>query len=52
MFFVEFKRQGKKPRPEQEYEHARLRARGFRVYVVDNRDSGLEVLEHEVFGHT
>lgn len=34
--FVELKATGKKPTPGQEREHARLRALGFRVDVVDN----------------
>lgn len=33
--FVEYKRPGKKPTTEQLNEHARLRARGFTVLVVD-----------------
>jgi hypothetical protein len=50
-FFVEFKRPGAKPRPEQEYEHARLRARGLAVYVVDSRAAGLDIIRGELFGH-
>ena len=50
MFFVEFKRPGVKPRAEQEYEHARLRARGLAVYVVDSREAGLEIIRRELFG--
>jgi hypothetical protein len=50
LFFIEFKRMGAKPRPEQAHEHERLRARGFRVYVVDNRETGVEVITHEVYG--
>jgi hypothetical protein len=50
MFFVEFKRPGAKPRAEQEYEHARLRARGLAVYVVDSREAGLEIIRRELFG--
>ncbi len=33
--FVEYKKPGKKPRPGQEREHARLRAMGFAVDVID-----------------
>lgn len=33
--FVEYKAPGKKPRPSQEREHARLRALGFSVDVID-----------------
>lgn len=48
LFFIEFKRRGEKPRLEQEYEHSRLRARGFHVYVVDDRKEGLEIIEAEI----
>jgi hypothetical protein len=41
---------GEKSRPEQLYEHERLRARGFHVYVVDNRETGVEVITDEVYG--
>lgn len=37
VFFIEFKAPGEKPTPAQERDHARRRARGFRVYVVDNK---------------
>lgn len=50
VFYVEFKRRGEKPRPEQEHEHARLRARGFPVFVVDSRERAIEVLDHELYG--
>lgn len=36
--FVELKAPGKKPRPIQLYVHDKLRARGFKVYVIDNYD--------------
>lgn len=35
-FFVEVKTTGKKPRQIQEFIHNRLRALGFRVYVLDS----------------
>lgn len=35
--FVEFKRPGEKPRPGQERAHARLRAMGFAVDVIDRK---------------
>ncbi len=35
--FIEYKRKGKKPTPAQDREHARLRALGFRVDVIDNK---------------
>lgn len=34
--FVEFKSTGKKPTKIQSYIHAKIRARGFDVYVVDS----------------
>lgn len=34
--FVEVKRKGKKPRPEQLREHARIRAAGGVVHVIDS----------------
>lgn len=34
--FVEYKREGCKPTPAQEREHARLRALGFTVDVIDH----------------
>jgi hypothetical protein len=36
-FFIEYKRQGKKPRIGQLRDHARRRARGFKVFVVDTK---------------
>ena len=36
MFFVEFKRPGARPTPQQEREHQRLRAQGCWVYVIDD----------------
>ena len=40
VIFVEFKRTGQKPTVPQEREHARMRAQGVLVYVVDNVDAG------------
>jgi hypothetical protein len=37
--FVELKRPGEKPRPEQVREHERLRALGYRVDVIDNMEN-------------
>lgn len=36
--FVELKRPGAKPRPGQRREHARLRALGFDVFVIDTKE--------------
>lgn len=45
VFFVEVKRPGGKPTPLQEEEHAKLRALGFTVYTVDDRDQVDAVVE-------
>lgn len=37
--FVELKAQKKKPDPHQEREHARLRAQGCNVYVIDSKEA-------------
>lgn len=47
IWFCEFKREGQKPTPAQEREHARLRSRGVRVYVVDNVADGKEMVDKE-----
>ena len=44
MFFAELKAPGKKPRPEQVRVHESLRRRGFKVYVIDSRAAGKEIL--------
>jgi len=44
MFFVEVKAPGQKPRKIQEVIHKRLRALGFRVYVIDGTEQIEEVL--------
>jgi hypothetical protein len=43
--FVEFKRTGGKPTGPQTREHARLRALGFAVDVVDSVEQGVEMLK-------
>jgi hypothetical protein len=48
--FVELKRPNAKPRPEQRYEHERLRARGLDVYVVDTKALAVETLSTIVYG--
>ena len=40
VFFVEFKREGQKPTPQQTREHDRLRGHGVAVFVVDSVDAG------------
>ncbi|CAB4127064.1 VRR-NUC domain containing protein [uncultured Caudovirales phage] len=41
MWFCEFKREGQKPTPAQEREHHRLRQHKVSVFVVDNVESGI-----------
>jgi len=45
MFFVEVKAPGQKPRKIQEVIHRKLRALGFRVYVIDDTKQIKEVLD-------
>ena len=40
MWFCEFKREGQKPTPAQEREHAKLRAQKVNVFVIDNVEDG------------
>jgi hypothetical protein len=45
MFFIEFKATGKTATPLQKYQMSLLMAHGFRCFVVDSIELGLEVLE-------
>jgi hypothetical protein len=45
MFFCEFKREGQKPTIPQEREHKRLRAYDVPVFVIDNVDDGLRMVD-------
>lgn len=45
MFFVEFKRGGCEPTGAQHHEHAKIRAAGFAVFVVDDVWRGLGLLD-------
>lgn len=45
MFFCEFKREKQKPTPAQEREHLRLRQHKVSVYVIDNVDDGLRMID-------
>lgn len=47
VFWIEFKRKGKKPTPAQEVEIKKLRDQGATVYVVDNVDDGKLAIETE-----
>lgn len=44
VFFIEFKRAGKKPTKGQAREIARLKAQGVPVFVVDNVDVGKQIV--------
>lgn len=44
VFFIEFKRLGAKATPAQLREHKRLRDLGFEVFVVDNTNDGVRVI--------
>lgn len=50
LFFIEFKQRGMKARPDQKYEHDRLRSRGLHVYVSDSVELGKDIIHHEMFG--
>lgn len=43
--FIEYKRKGEKPTVPQQREHARLRALGFTVHVIDNVEDGKAVID-------
>jgi hypothetical protein len=47
VWFIEFKRQGKKPTPGQEVEIAKIRGKGGIVWVVDNVREGKQVVDVE-----
>lgn len=50
MFFCEFKRKGQRPTPAQEREHLRLRQHKVSVYVIDNVDDGLRMVDEMLAG--
>ena len=45
IFFIEFKRPGEKPTKLQEAEHAELRKLGFSVFVIDNVEDGIALID-------
>lgn len=47
IFFVELKKFGKEPRPDQITWHKRLRKIGFRVYVCDTVEGAIEIFTIE-----
>lgn len=50
IWFCEFKQSGKKPTPQQEREHIRLRKQGAIVFVVDNIESGRIMVDMMIEG--
>lgn len=45
VFFIEFKRSGAKPTPQQEREHIRLRESHVPVYVIDDVSAGKQLID-------
>lgn len=45
VFMIEFKRGGQKPTPAQEREHTRLRQNHMLVFVIDNVDDGIRMID-------
>lgn len=45
VFFIEYKKYGKKPTKLQRNEHRRLRNQGFDVHVVDNRVDAKRIID-------
>ena len=50
MWFCEFKRGGQKPTEAQEREHHRLRQHKVPVFVIDNVDEGMAMVDTMVMG--
>lgn len=48
VWFIEFKRDGKKPTVAQMRHHLELARQGVAVYVVDNISLGKEIIDYEV----
>lgn len=44
VWFCEFKREGQKPTPAQDREHHRLRQHKVSVFVIDNVDEGIRMV--------
>lgn len=47
IFFIEYKKDGKEPNAGQLRDHARRRARGFAVYVVDSKWEVDHIVRHK-----
>lgn len=45
IFFVEFKREGKKPTPAQAREHAKLSGHNVKVFIVDHIEHGKFIID-------
>lgn len=45
VFFIEFKKSGKKPTPAQEREHLKLMGHNVKVFVIDDIDNGKAVID-------
>lgn len=50
IWFCEFKREGQKATPAQEREHHRLRQHKVSVFVIDNVDEGIAMIDAMVTG--
>jgi len=48
VFFMEFKRLGKKPTKNQLLEHVNIKKNGIHTYIVDNIDAGKSILDQMV----
>ena len=44
VFFIEFKRRGQQPTPAQAVEIDKIRKQGTKVFVVDNVESGKQII--------
>lgn len=49
VFLIEFKRRGAKPTKGQEIEIAKIMEKGIRVFVVDNKQGGKEIINHIIY---
>lgn len=45
VFFIEYKKYGKKPTKLQRKEHRRLRNQGFDVHIIDNRVDAKKIID-------
>lgn len=47
VFFIEFKAPGEDLEPLQKWWKKKLENKGFKVYVVDSKEKGRQVIDHE-----